>query len=494
MSYTLNLQQKHSHNLKQMQRMMMSRQMQQAIHLLQMPITELSTAIEGELEQNPLLEYSEETETIDKLKELRIEEENTDEAVIDAPTESELQFDQHDFETLRRLDEDFRSTLSETRAANGKNTTDQERLKNFLETSIKAEVSLFEHLMHQAREVFDNERDMEIAEALIGNFNENGFLSTPLEEIAVLQSCEINKLESLLSVIQTFDPPGIGARDLKESFLIQLRLQGKQTSLVYKIIEKHFDDLLHNRIPNIKKALHCTSEQFTEMLDHHITRLDLHPGARFSKQMIATILPEAVIRQEEDKLIVAANEDSLPPLRLNKRYLQMLENDNLSQEDKDFIQQKVVSAKWLIRNLFQRKSTIEKITHELASRQKDFFLNPEGKLVPMTMKVIAEALELHESTIARAVSHKYIETPRGLLPMRFFFTNAIETNEGEHLSSRSVKDLMLELIKNENKNHPLSDEAIALIIKEKGIHCARRTIAKYRAALNIGSSQQRRKF
>lgn len=492
MSYTLNLQPKPSQSLKQMQRMIMSRQMQQAIHLLQMPILELSAAIEGELEQNPVLEYSE-AEVADEASELQIEEENTDEVNLDASAEIELQFDQHDFETLRRLDEDFRSTLSETNGLNGKNTVDQEKLQNFLEESIQAEVSLFAHLMHQAQETFDEKADLSLAEALIGNFNENGFLTTSLEEIALLQACEVDKLEPLLLAIQTFDPPGVGARDLRESLLIQLRLQDKQTTLAYRIIENHFDDLLHNRIPTIKKALHCTSKQFTEALDGQIIKLDLHPGTCFSPQVISTILPEAFIRQEDDKLIVTANEDSLPPLRLNSRYLKMLEDVNLSKNDKEFIQQKVISAKWLMRNIFQRNDTIERITQELANRQKDFFLNPEGKLIPMTMKVIAETLELHESTIARAVSHKYIETPRGLLPLRSFFTNAIETNTGS-LSSRSVKDLMINIIKNENKSHPLSDETISQMINAQGIHCARRTVAKYRIALKIGSSQQRRKF
>ncbi|MBA3815786.1 MAG: RNA polymerase factor sigma-54 [Parachlamydiaceae bacterium] len=493
MSYALNLQPKPSQSLKQMQRMIMSRQMQQAIHLLQMPIMELSAAIEGELEQNPVLEYLE-NETVSELEAIQTEEENTDEVSIDASVESELQFDQHDFETLRRLDEDFRSTLSETSGTNGKNTIDQEKLHNFLESSIQAEISLFEHLMQQARETFDHESDRILVEALIGNFNENGFLTTPLQEIAVLHACEISKLETLLASVQTFDPPGVGARNLRESLLIQLRLQNKKSTLAYKIIEAHFDDLLHNRIPKIKKSLQCTSTQFTEMLDQHIIKLDLHPGMCFSKQIVSTILPEAFIRQEDDQLIVNINEDSLPPLRLNKRYLQMLEDKNLSKDDKDFIQQKVVSAKWLVRNLFQRNNTIERITQELAKRQREFFLHPEGKLTPLTMKVIAEALELHESTIARAVSQKYIETPRGLLPLRSFFTSAIETHTGENLSSQSVKDLMRELIKNENKNNPLSDEAIARVIKEQGIHCARRTVAKYRLALNIGSSQQRRKF
>lgn len=495
MSYTLDLQQKASQSLKQLQRLIMSRQMQQAIHLLQMPVTELSSAIELELEQNPVLEYPEDEVQLEQDTNLQqLEEESVEEAEDEVKPESELKFDEHDFEILRRLDEDYRDSFSETGGANGRRTVDQEKLQSFLESSVRAESTLFEHLMEQAREAFEDDQDRRLAEALIGNFDESGYLKTPLEEIAALQRCKKSKLEKILMVIQTFYPVGVGARDLRESLLIQLKSQGKQKTLAYAIIEKHFDDLLHNRISTIKKTLRCSSEEVSEMIDKHIVKLDLHPGTWFSKQVVSNIIPDVAIRQEDDKLVVIVNEDSLPPLRLNSKYLRMLEDETLAKDAKEFIQQKIVSAKWLLRNIFQRNETLEKIAHELTKRQAEFLLNPEGKLAPLTMKVIAGELHLHESTIARAVSNKYIDTPRGLLPLRSFFTNAIETEAGEDLSSRTVKDLLRDIIKQEDKSRPLSDEAISAMIKAKGISCARRTVAKYRSLLKIGTAQQRRKF
>lgn len=488
MSYTLDLQQKPSQNLKQLQRLIMSRQMQQAIHLLQMPVMELSSAIEMEMEQNPVLEYPEE----ERVEDVREEEDEVDEEK-EVGAEEELKFEDHDFEVLRRLDEEYRDYFLDSPGGNKGEIAEQEKVHQYVENSICAETTLFEHLMQQARETFEDKRDLGLAEALIGNFDESGFLKTPLDEIAVMQKCEKGSLESLLKIIQTFHPPGVGAKDLRETLLIQLRLQNKQATLAYKIIDRHFDDLLHNRIPLITKSLRCTSKEISEMVDRHIVKLDLHPGAWFSKQVTRHIVPDAAVRQEGDKLVVVVNENSLPPLRLNHRYLRMLDDENLPRETRDFIQQKLASAKWLLRNIFQRNETIENIVNELVKRQEDFFKNPEGKLVPLTMKVIAEELHLHESTIARAVASKYIDTPRGLVPLRSFFTNAI-SSEGEELSSKTVKDLVKEIIQNEDRSCPLSDEAISAALKSKGISCARRTVAKYRGLLNLGTAQQRRKF
>lgn len=495
MSYTLAMQQKPSQNIKQLQRLIMSRRMQQAIHLLQMPVAELSMAVQLELQQNPLLEYPDE-EIDDQDGDMQRLSEDADEVIEeeDIKPEEELKFDEQDFEALQRLDEGFRDYLSDVGEAYGKVNGAQEKTGNFLENTVCSVSTLFEHLMQQAKETFEEEREIALAEALIGNFDENGYLKTPIEEIAVLQGCRVDDLEKLLDQIQTFEPKGVGARNLRESLLIQLRSQGKESTLAYAIVDKCFDDLLHNRIPRITTSLACTAEQIGEMVDRHIAKLDLHPGSSFSRRVVQNIIPDAVIRLDDDKLIAAVNEEALPSLRLNSRYLRMLRQEGTAADVKDFIRQKLVSAKWLLRNIYERNSTVEKITSELAKRQHNFFSDPEGKLVPLTMKVIAEELQLHESTIARAISDKYIDTPRGLFPLRFFFTNAIENEAGKELSSRTVRDLVREIIASEDKSSPLSDEAVSAMIAGRGIRCARRTVAKYRAALKIGTAQQRRKF
>lgn len=487
------LQQKPSQNIKQLQRLIMSKQMQQAIHFLQVPVQELTPLIDAELEQNPVLENVENEENDSELSQL--EEENLEESCDqDQVPEQELSFDERDFEILRRLDEDFRDHFAEAGSVSAKPRSEQDKLQTFLESSIESKETLFEYLIRQAREAFDNEKQLDIAETVIGNIDSAGFFNTSLEEIAVLKQCQADDVEKVLKIVQTFDPIGIGARGLQESLIIQLKSRGKEHSLAYQIIERHFDDLLHNRIPTIKKGLRCTAEEIEQAVSHDISILDLHPGTQLSTQEASVIIPDAVLKLEDDQLEVSVNDDSMPRLRLNSRYMRMLDDPELSKETKDFIKQKIVSAKWLLRNIMQRNDTLERICKSLAKWQEDFFLSPNGSLVPLTMKTIADELEVHESTIARAVSRKYIDTPRGLLPLRSFFTSSLSTNKGTDVSAKTARDLLADMIANEDKRHPLSDEAISTMIKEKGINCARRTVAKYRASLNIGTAQQRRKF
>lgn len=496
MSYTMAMQCKPSQNVKQLQRLIMSRRMQQAIHLLQMPVAELSMAVQMELQQNPLFEYPDDEENEQDSDIQRLSEDNSDaEEDKDIQSEKELKFDDQDFEALQEQDEEFRDYFRDVCEGSCSRSTGRgESPGNFVENTVASESTLFEHLMQQARETFEDKDDIALAEALIGNFDENGYLAVSLAEIAVIQGCKAEKLEKLLLQIQSFDPRGVGATSLQESLLIQLRSQGKTSALAYVLVEKHFDDLLHNRIPRITSALRCTPEEICEAVDHCIAKLDLHPGASFSHRTVQTIIPDAAIRQEEDKLVAVVNEEALPPLRLNSGYLKMLSQENTADDVKEFIRQKLNSAKWLLRNIFERNSTLERIAKELAKRQNAFFSSPEGQLLPLTMKSIAEELQLNESTVARAIANKYIDTPRGVFPLRYFFSNAIENDGGELLSSRTVRSLVKELIDNEDKNRPLSDEAVSALIVAKGIRCARRTVAKYRAALKIGTAQQRRKF
>ena len=496
MSYpmSMDLQHKQTQSLKQTQRMIMSPQMQQAIHLLQLPIMELSALVETELEQNPVLEHAQDEDVHDA--DLTAIQQDTAEESQDKDTrpEQELSFDDRDFEIMKQLDEDYRDYFAESSNYVVRRSSEDEKFKTYQESSITAELTLFEHLMKQAGETFDTPEDLALAEALIGNFDERGYLLTPISEIALLNSLDESRLEKVLVQIQDFSPFGVGAKNLQESLLIQLRCLAKKNTLAYDIIEKHFEDLIHNRIPLIQKGLKCSSEEIAEAIDRCISKLDLHPGTLHSRQIVQAITPDVTVRQEDDKLIVDINDDSMPSLRFNSRYMRMLDDETLSTEAKEFIRHKILSAKWLLRNIHQRNETLEKIAHSLIKRQQEFFLNPEGKLVPLTMKTISEELGLHESTIARAVANKYVDCARGLLPLRSFFTNSLVNEEGEDVSSRTVKDVLLAIIHDEDKRKPLSDEVISKMIKAKGINCARRTVAKYRALLNIGNTQQRRKF
>lgn len=481
---SLKMSPKQAPDMKQMQRLMMSPHMQQALHLLQLPIQELATLVENELEQNPVIETTrDENDSEPELPE------NANQSV-----ETDLEFNDKDFDILRKLDDEFKDYVLDSGPPIRQRTIDDDKLRTYQESSIQAESSLFEHLMQQAHETFSTQRELSIAEAIIGSIDEKGYLKATSEELEQLNGFKRSEIAHVLKEIQTFDPYGVGASTVQESLLIQLRNQNKKNTLAYLIVEKYYDELLHNRIPLIQKSLGCKAEEINEAVQNTIAKLDLHPGMWYSREPVATIIPDAVIKQEDENLIVIVNDDTMPIFRLNRKYFNFLEDETLNAEAKAFIKEKILSAKWLMRNLHQRHETLFRIVTLLTEKQREFFINPQGKLIPLTMKQVSEELEVHESTVARAVSGKYIDTPRGLLLLRSFFTSSLSSNEGVDISSQTVKDLLEQIIQSENKLKPLSDDSLAKMIQEKGIQCARRTVAKYRGELNLGNAHQRKKF
>jgi RNA polymerase sigma-54 factor len=468
--------------LKQTQNLIMLPKMQQALRMLQAPVMEMAELIEEEMQQNPLLEYSKEPE-----------EESAQAPEQDTPVEQELAFNEQDFEIFKQLDEDFRDHFQESGNFCKERTLDEEKLKAWQESSICDELTLFEHLMRQAHETFQDRQRLVLAEQLIGNFDENGFFKMPLEEIAQLTATTVEQVQEVLEEIQAFEPFGVGATSLQESLLIQMRCLHKQGTLAYTIVAEYYEELLHNRLQLIQKRLGCTQKRIQEAIDQ-IAKLDLHPGLWHSKQVVHPIVPDLTLKLEGENLLAAVDDETLPPLRLNNRYLRMLEDPKLAKETKDFIKRKVGAARWLMRNIHQRSDTLIRIGQTLATLQRDFFMNPEGKLVPITMKRVAEELSVHESTVARAVANKYIDTPKGIFPLRAFFTTAYVGDDGADISARTVRDALKALIDSEDKSRPKSDQALSHALKEQGISCARRTVAKYRTQMNIGSALQRKKF
>ncbi|MEZ5315231.1 MAG: RNA polymerase factor sigma-54 [Chlamydiales bacterium] len=436
-----------SQNVQQIQRLILSPQMQQALHLLQLPILELNTAIEEEVVNNPLLEKEE-------------------------------------------------GFCSDIRGRETKNTHNREDLHHFIENTVAYEESLYEHLMAQAREVFTEDSQRERAEWLIGNFNSDGFLTSSLEEVATLGSYEIKDLIPILLILKTFHPYGVGAKNCQEALLLQLDAAGKKGTMAFQIIENHFDDLIHNKIPNIAKAFSCSPKEIRKIIIEEISKLDLHPGtnspAGHYRQLSHNITPDLFIKHLEGNLLVEVNDQNLSNLKLNHFYLDMLNDPSVSNATRDYIYEKISSGKWLMRNLYERNKTLHRIGEELLRSQQAFLLAPKGELIPMTMKELAEKLDLHPSTIARAVSQKYVSCPRGIFPLRTFFTHTYITDHGDNISSQVIKETLIQMIDKENKHTPLSDESIAKMIQKQGIPCARRTIAKYRHELKIGNTAQRR--
>lgn len=471
---------KGQHSLKQTQRLMLSQEMQQALHLLQLPLMELSQKLEEEIDLNPILEIEQEDES------------DPDEPEEVEAEHKEMDFEDGDFSILTQIDDEFSDLVMDLPKAS--RTQEDAQKQTFLEASILDEPSLYEVLMRQCVDTFDNEEDLNGAEILVGYIDDHGFLSTPLKEIASRFLLKVKDLERILKEIQTFDPPGVGAKNLQESLLIQLVRQNKEESLAYKIVEKCYDNLLHNRIPAIQKTLKKTTEEITKEIEVVISKLDNHPGLTFSKSPTPYITPDVKVEDIDGVLEVIVNTEFLPPLRLSPQYLKMLRDKDLPEDTRKFIEEKVHSAKWLIKIVGKRESTLQRIVKSLVHRDRDYFLNPSGKLKPLTLKTIADELELHESTIARAVQNKYLSCPRGTLPLRSFFTSTFVANDGEEVSSSTVREILLSLIQQEDKSQPLSDDALSKIIQAKGIPCARRTIAKFRAAMGLGNQHQRRKF
>ncbi|MCH9608490.1 MAG: RNA polymerase sigma-54 factor [Chlamydiales bacterium] len=411
-----------------------------------MPVMELEALISEEISQNPMIEW--------------------------------------DVETL--------SSEIPSKSTGGKEEDD---LKAYIENSVSYETSLYDHLMNQAKMTF-GEEEYKLATLIIGHIDESGFLTTPLEEIALLSDVEVEVFAPLLEMIQTFDPIGVGARSLQESLLIQLKLGGKESSLAYRIVDCGYDDMLKNRIPSIAKVLHRSSKEIYDTIAGEIAPLDFHPGTLFSaghyKRQTHHLIPDLHIDLVEGALRIEINDSSLPSFRFNNGYLKMLESKDLDSETRTYIQEKLTSGKWLVRNLQERHQTLRRIAEKIVETQSPYLSDPKGDLKPMTMKEIAEMLELHESTIARAVANKYLSCPRGILPLRSFFTNAYTTDSGKEISSKTVKECLKQIISKEDRTSPLSDEAISKMIKSQGIACARRTVAKYRSELGIGNTTQRK--
>lgn len=479
----------------QQQRLIMLPKMQQAIHMLQVPILELSAEINEELAANPLLEL----DTIEEVpndfdSDNLTDDEDPFSTDNDLLTEVEVEIDDKNLDILCRLDEDFSSHMSTEMDFSSAHRNDEEKLKTYQNNNLSINISLNEFLIQQARETFELTQDLETAEIIIGSLDEKGFLTSPLKELCLLTNRQENEIQEIILKIQSFDPVGVCALNLQDSFLIQLSRKGLINSLAYSIIKNCYDDLLHHRITSIQRKLKCSSFEVEQEINEVISKLDLQPAGSYSVQLVQAIVPDVSIILENDHLIAKINDDSLPPLRLNGKYLRLFENPQTPQETKNFIKKKVLSAKWLLNSIQQRNSTILRLADYLAKTQKDFFIHTDGQLKPLTMKIVADELEMHESTIARTVSNKYVDTPRGLFPLRYFFTHGYASEKGVDISSTTVRNMLEEMIKKENKTMPLSDEALSDLLKKKGVPCARRTIAKYRRELNIGNAFQRKTY
>jgi RNA polymerase sigma-54 factor len=456
------------------QQQVLAPQLQQSLQILQVPMLELRSLIQQEVEANPVLE-----------------EESVEPTIEDKQKEQE-EF-KEEFERLAKLDEEWRDYMAQSSSYSAKSQEDEERRQFFFDSLVSSE-TLQQHLLQQLHVGDLDENDRRTAELIIGNIDDVGFLQSSLEEISRNTGVEVADLEKLLAYIQTFHPVGVGARNLGECLMIQLQRIGKEQSLEYRLVANHLEDLGKRRFPEIARKLNTTVDQ-VQRCANFIATLDPKPGQIFSPDPNNYVLPDVHVERVGKSYNITLNGDQIPHLRISNTYKDLMSQDGKNNNEvKDYIREKIRSGKFLIKSIYQRQQTISNIAHEIVARQKDFLEKGPTALKPMTMVQIADAVGVHETTVSRAISGKYISTPHGVFEMKYFFTPGYQTKGGDAMSNTSVKNAIGDLVKNENPKNPLSDKEIVEILSKRGIPIARRTVAKYRTELNILPSNMRKRY
>lgn len=480
-------------------------QLQQSLALLQAPTLELKALVEHELQQNPALEEIPEFEYEQQTKPKEERDAGPDysdpteppkDVTYDPATEKESKEPvddfQKEFEKLTKLDEEWRDHFAQTRLPSRVSQEDEERRQHMFD-SLVAETSLQEFLLEQLRlsEVEGAQRS--IAEMIIGNVDDYGYLQASIDELAVATNIPSEELGTVLDVIQSFHPPGVGARNLRECLMLQLERAEQTKSLEYRIVRDEMDALGKRRIPDIARRLGVSADEVQQALGR-IACLDPRPGRAFMPDSQQFIVPEVFVTWMDGEWQITTNNDNIPHLRISNTYKDLMAKGDCDGDTRDYIREKIRAGKFVIKSIHQRQETILNIAREIVKRQEAFLWEGVTALRPMTMVQVAEVVGVHETTVSRAVSGKYIETPQGIFEMKYFFTSGISTEGGESMSNTSVKEIISELVRNEPPNSPYSDEKLVEILQEKGIKIARRTVAKYRGELNILPSNMRKVF
>ncbi|MFH1996477.1 MAG: RNA polymerase factor sigma-54 [Candidatus Omnitrophota bacterium] len=447
-------------------------QMRQSLRVLQLPLLELRSFLENQLEENPVLEQEERDEEAHLLRER--------------------------LERIMEADERRQEDLA------GNSPDEVQRKRDYKESIISVSEDPREHLLKQVRMSHLSKKRLIIAEFIIGNLDKNGYLSMETDEILfhcrkmipANEKAVEKDIEDVLSMIHMFDPPGIAARNLKECLLIQLRLKKRQDSLAYKIISGHLAGLTANKIKNIAKKLKV-SEREVNKARKEISRLEPKPGRYFSPSVTQQISPlsiDVIVEDVDGRYDVLVNSAGMPRLKVNSYYIDLLKSGNVPSDAKEYIREKIRDASGLLKALSQREETIRRIAEIIVTMQRDFMeQNDVALLKPITLKDVAKIVGRNESTISRVVSNKYIKTPFGVYRFDYFFTRVLKTDRGENIPQESVKQRMRDLVGDEDPAAPLRDSALVTLLRKEGIRIARRTVAKYREELKILPYHQRKK-
>lgn len=448
--------------LEQSQKLIMTPELRQAIQLLQYTSLELNSYLKREMEENPLLEL----------------EGTSDDA--------------QSMETLKdEKDIDWKEFLESYDDISYRSEVDRNRKEYSFENFVSYTPSLKDYLIEQLNMISLDAAEYRIADYIIQNINSNGYLDSTVVEMSSQLQVSEEEVEAVLTVIQSFEPYGVGARSLKECLLIQVR--DEKDFLIKRVISDHLEDIASNKIASIAKELDISIQKAQEYVDF-IKCLEPKPGRTFRGDGDDTryITPDASIDEIDGEYVIFINDVTGPRLNINQYYKSLLK-DGGDVETTEFLQEKLNSAMWLIKSIEQRRQTLYKVVESILKYQKEFLIHGEKRLVPLTLKDVAEDIEMHESTISRATSGKYVQTPRGVFELKYFFTTGLSGKSGE-VSATSVKSIIKGIIDGEDQKKPLSDQVISNILKERGMEVSRRTVAKYRDELKIPSSSRRRRF
>lgn len=469
------------------QSLRMTPEMRLAIKVLQLNSVELKNQINEILENNPVIEIDEQKTATNNVSLEKVTDEAAESAI---PSKEFKEQSREDFGI------DWQSYLrdadnSEFKVSQGYNSDqDETSFENF----VSHKSDLRDHLMMQLHEVDFNPSEKKIGEYIVGLIDRKGYLRYSAEQISQMLKVETGVVDKVIKTVQTMEPTGVGAQDLKQCLLLQATEEGYKDDAVTVIISQYLDELAKNKIAHIVKSTGYELEEINAAVEV-IKSLNPVPGAQFpgySDEIYIT--PDVFIEKVDQQYVVTINESDLPVLRINKVYKEALKNSQSTEKEVcDFIKNRLESARAFLQHVDKRKQTIVKVTEAICSVQKDFFDYGVMHLRPLTLQDVAEMTDLHESTISRATSGKYAQTPSGLFELKFFFTGAVRTQSGEDMSTLTVKNRIKKLVFEENPAKPLSDSKIVSILKDEGIELARRTVAKYRTELNIPSSSIRKR-
>jgi RNA polymerase sigma-54 factor len=474
---------KHSLHLSQTQKLIMTPRLQQALKLLQVPTLELQQILKQEVLQNPLLEEVDEvTEQEDIDKEASADEQNNEEPEEPA---DEDPIDWSDYLQDGSLDRTY--------------VPPTEQSVEFLEKVPATRTTLAESLLEQLHFLNLPVEHMQIAEFIVGSIDDRGWLVTSVEDIATALDRPAIEVEIVLRLVQALEPPGVGARDLRECLLIQLDARGNRESLAWRMIHDHFDHLVNRRFPEIARLLKVTVQEVQEASDG-IASLHPRPGTLVSAEDPKYVVPDLLVERVDEEYVVMLNDKNVPRLRISAAYGDVIaanrrkpDATDAEKQTREYIQGKLASAKWLIQTIEQRRRTMIKVMNCIVREQREFFDKGIAFLRPLTLAAVARQIDMHESTVSRVCSGKYVQTPRGVFELKFFFSSGLATDDGEDVSARTAKNIIKGLIDEEDKLDPLSDQRIAELLHEKGLQIARRTVAKYREQLQILPARLRRR-